>query len=115
MTEWQMKTAYERKSGESWDAATPFAKELWESAWVAARSLARQPVADAAAPSGEQEPDMPPPLKDHQRSHAVSLYMSLPHSISSAEAIITKVAADAYVNGFQTGKHCAASTGDTKP
>jgi len=38
MTEWQMKTAYEKHSGESWNDAQPFARELWENAWVTAKS-----------------------------------------------------------------------------
>lgn len=38
MTEWKMKTAYEKHSGESWNDAQPFARELWENAWVTAKS-----------------------------------------------------------------------------
>lgn len=37
MTDWQMKLAYERKSGESWEDATAFVRELWEDAWVASK------------------------------------------------------------------------------
>lgn len=76
-----------------------YVDDMWDG-WVARAAL-------QAAPAAEGEPDMPPPLKDSQRSHATSLYMSLPHNMDSAEAVITKVAADAYVNGFQAGKHCA--------
>jgi len=48
MTEWQMKTAYEKHSGESWADAQPFNRELWESAWIAARSRAASTSANVA-------------------------------------------------------------------
>ena len=47
MTDWQMKLAYERKSGESWENAAPFVRELWEDSWVASKPAA--PSAEAAA------------------------------------------------------------------
>lgn len=39
------------------------------------------------------------PLRDDQRQHAISLYLNLPHSWESAQAVINSVSADAYVNG----------------
>ena len=88
-------------------------KEYFALGFIAGqRSITDAPTLAAPSPSASSVPvasdDMPPPLKDHQRSHAHSFYMSLPHSWESGEAIIRKVAADAYVNGFQAGKACAA-------
>jgi hypothetical protein len=52
MTEWQMKKAYEKHSGESWADAQPFTRELWESARIAARSRAASTSANAPNESG---------------------------------------------------------------
>lgn len=39
------------------------------------------------------------PLRDDQRQHATSLYLNLPYSWESAQAVINSVSADAYING----------------
>ncbi|TCK87318.1 hypothetical protein [Paraburkholderia sp. BL9I2N2] len=64
-------------------------------------------LATSADQSASEGDDIPPPLTDSQRSHAHSFYMSLPHNWESGEAVIRKVAADAYVNGFQAAKSAA--------
>ncbi|MCA7945623.1 hypothetical protein [Burkholderia vietnamiensis] len=68
--------------------------------------LARLESAESAlAASPVEQPAAAPidgvvgPLRDDQRQHAISLYLNLPHSWESAQAVINSVSADAYVNG----------------
>lgn len=53
------------------------AAALYEIFEAKMRTAAPSPGASSVPVASD---DMPPPLKDHQRSHAHSFYMSLPHS-----------------------------------